>query len=726
MKRKFHIEAYLNVSLRLAIVTRVLLPDYAFSQLVITMDSNPVGQPLPAEWRGHNHNASGLVEWYSNSDYDYEYGKLHAGIERWPGGNDANNYNWQAELAYPNRFNLRNAADYMDYFGTALQMVVNFGNGSPSETAQFVRFCNSNLPYYQNLRDSILAHPDPLNIKVWEIGNESTDKWAFAWSWLGYQDQIFFRSGEPPLSLSKKAADSMYYYGGEFYRQGWVEIIGGLDMRTAILGDMYFYTSDVAADTIAVEFPEMDTTDASAIRIYRTPDFNRAWADTLGNPGVLYDSIAQPVNLLLSNEYDYTATEVFLHPTGGIKSNDLILIEYLSTGHSGAFAFRDSIKANDPEAIVGYTVEISPELENMPGFIDDFRQSPPDFMVDHPYPTNITKPALENSYFSEAIYTAEFKVEQFIDFQKEWNQRKTDWNLAQAPGLGITEWNIALCDECQDNHPFDGIASALYVADFWGRIVEKAVQDSISLAVINHFGLLATGNNFIHLLRPVSGQIEVSPEGRAVQMLMEVIADGYYKVNILQMPTITILWDNGINKEINALSVYAGISEDQKRIQLLVVNRDDENAHQLEWDIPDAWISDSLLIETFTGSMFDSLTNYQIQKQAFNDSYLSVSVPAYSLLRLELKLATLTSIDEEVNVDRVSVYPNPATENLLHIESKNLLQVVEVYSPLGKLLHRSAVNGYQFVLPLNNLSGGLYILYLYTSNGRVTRAFIRQ
>ncbi len=701
-------------------------PFALFSQLLINTDSIPAGRALSPEWRGHNHSAKSLVSWYNNPAYEREYGKLHVGIERWPGGNSGNSYRWESELRYPNRFNLKNLAAYMDRYGTELQMVVNFGNGSPGETARLLRICNSSLPRYRQLRDSLLDHPDALNVKIWEIGNESTDAWTFAWSWLGYQEQIHFRSGQPSLKLSKKKADSMYYYGGEFYRQGWVEIIGGLDLQTAILGDLHYYANSKARDTLKVEFPAMDTSNASSIRIYRTSDFDLAWASTLSDPQLLYDSIARTENLLTASEYDHDAYKVFLHPFGGLKSGDLILTEYLSTGHAGAFEFRDSIKANDPASQVGYTVMISPELESIPGFIDDFRQSPPDFMIKHPYATRITKPLLENAYYSEAAYTAEFKTRQLLAFQEEWKQRKIDWNLAQAPGLGISEWNIALCDECPDNHPFDGIAGALYVADFWGRMMEKAIQDSIDLAVINHFGLVASGYNFIHLLR-ANDTFGLSPEGRAVQMLMQVIAEGWFKVKVQQMPSLSILWDNGNQKNIDALSIYGGLSRDGQKVRLLLINRDDEEAHDLIWPIPRAWVCDSLLIETFTGSMSDSQTSHMIQRQAFSDTLLSLSIPRYSLLRLELKLAfPVGGIRHEAEEQfSLQLYPNPAADRLSLVAGEEL-KMVELYDLSGHLLQRSAARGKRFELSLNDRPRGMYLLRIHMGKGTATRTFIRQ
>ena len=701
------------------------LPAPLFSQLIIDTDTLATALPLPPQWRGHNHTAQSPITWYNVPDYTPKYKKLHAGIERWPGGNSGNNYRWQPDLKNSGRFHLKNVASYMDRFGTELQIVVNFGNGSPAETAYLLRICNSSLPHYRQLRDSLLNHPDPLNVKLWEIGNESTDAWAFAWSWLGFQDHIYFQSGQQAIALSKKEADSLYYFGGEFYRQGWVDVIGGLTLRTAILGDIHFYPQAMPGDTVKVEFPALDTNNASAIRIYRTSNFNVAWADSLTSPGPLYDSIAKPRNLLSPQEYDYSPEKVFLHPAGGLKSNDLILIEYLSTGHSGAFEFRDSIKANDPGSQVGYTVKITPELESMPGFIDRFRQSPPDFMIEHPYATALTKPALENAYFSESAYVAQFKTEQMLALQQTWNQRKKDWNLAHVPGLGITEWNIGLCDDCPENHPFDGIASALYVADFWGRMIEKAFQDSLHLAVINHFALVATGDNFIHLLHPNGKGISVGPEGRAVQMLMQVIAEGFFKPGIEQMPTMAI--DDGSGSQtVDALSVYGGLSPDKERIRLLIVNRDDENAHPLLWPLPDSWLCDSLLVESYTGSMIDSQTNHQIQRQAFNDSLLSLSLPAYSLVRIEIKLAVPLGRQDRINREDGSlrIYPNPAG-NKVYIRSEQDLEWVELYDLSGRLLTRRHAKGRRFEMALDEVPRGIYLFRISSSGATVNRRVIR-
>ena len=175
-----------------------------------------------------------------------------------------NNYNWVEQLNNPNVFNLKNVVSYLQDFNTTLQVVVNFGNGSASEAAEFVRFCNSPLSQYTQMRNDLLGNSSPINVKYWEIGNESTDPWTFGWSWMGFQDFVRFRSGELLKPIVKREIDSLYYYGGSFFREGWVTEIGGLDKQTAILGDTKFYPNPAGtSDTIVVKYPLLDVNNPS-------------------------------------------------------------------------------------------------------------------------------------------------------------------------------------------------------------------------------------------------------------------------------------------------------------------------------------------------------------------------------------------------------------------------------------------------------------------------------
>jgi hypothetical protein len=195
---------------------------------------------------------------------------MNPGIIRWPGGNPSNNYRWMDHLDDIDKLNLENVIPFLNTFNIELQIVVNFGNGSAADAAELMRICNSTDSYYAGLRQSLLNSPNPINVKYWEIGNESTDAWSFGWSWLGYQENIHFQTGVPDRPFLKNEADDLYYYGGELFREGWVEDVVGLGHKISILGHTKFYSTALATDVVAVKFPAMDIADVNAGRVYRT------------------------------------------------------------------------------------------------------------------------------------------------------------------------------------------------------------------------------------------------------------------------------------------------------------------------------------------------------------------------------------------------------------------------------------------------------------------------
>jgi len=109
-------------------------------------------------------------------------------IIRYPGGNFASQYHWKDGIGSienrPIRLNRAwNIAEYnhvgTDEFmkfcslvGAEPLICVNAGDGKPREAAEWVEYCNGDLnTKYGRLRAEN-GHPEPYNVKYWEIGNE--------------------------------------------------------------------------------------------------------------------------------------------------------------------------------------------------------------------------------------------------------------------------------------------------------------------------------------------------------------------------------------------------------------------------------------------------------------------------------------------------------------------------------------------------------------------------
>ncbi|MAT53724.1 MAG: hypothetical protein CMN32_04540 [Saprospirales bacterium] len=602
------------------------------TQTVVVLPENPVVYDVPDSWRGHNQAASANMDWVNNAGFQATFPKLHAGPLRWPFGNEANNFDWQAQLGQINQFNLKNAVAFIRQHGASLQMVVNFGNGTPESAADFVRFCNSTDTYWQTQRQALLEDPNPIGVTYWEIGNEVTDAWGFAWSWLGWQSQIKFRCPDAQ-NFPKEMADSLYYYGGSFWRQGWVEVIGGLTPLTAILGTKVF--TQAATDTLAVpvDFPQLDTADPQGVRVWLTPNFDLQWAKNNASQCELYDSLTNAWNALQAGEFSWTDSVVYVHPQNGVPAGAAVLVEYNSINHAGAFAFRDAMKAADPAIQIGYATKVKPPLADDPAFQADFAASPPDFMVEHNYPSNLSKPLAEGGYFSEVAYLPVFKKQGFLEDQAEWDQRESSWGIPNDVGFGYTEWNIALCDECPANHEFDGIASSIYVAGFWANMLESVVSGDLDIRTINHFGLQASGTNFIHLFHVNNGIFSIGNEGYAALMAMESIGRKLFPVdNVSGMPQISILNQQGGTQLVDALQMWGGVDPDSNYYNLLVINRDDEHTQALTVQFPASWQIQSAQVETlYADSLPQPPVSYTYQSMPVANNSLTLTLPRFSL-----------------------------------------------------------------------------------------------
>lgn len=696
-----------------------------YSQAIVNLSNNMVFDSVPKVLRGHNHGAYSQLSWFNNTVFTNEFSAMYPGIIRWPAGNRANNFNWQENLNSTTLFNLKEVQQFNLLYGTALQIVVNFGNGSAAESAEFVKFCNSTSNYYTQLRLSFLGNSSPLNVKIWEIGNEITNPWTFKWSWLGHADTIKFRSNESTILFPKQKADSLYYYGGSFNRMGWIEPIA-IDKQDAILGDLKFYTNNQPTDTILVEFPKLDTFDTNAVRVFRTPNLNVSILQT-ATMQTLYDMITLPANKLTASEFQWTDTKVILTPIGGISANDLYLIEYNSIGHDGAFTFRDSMKIADPNIQIGYVAEPDSALAIQTSFQQDFVASPPDFIVVHDYASKYFIPYVDvnNGLYSEAVYLANKRIDRLIARQNLWDSVVNDWNIPSPIGLAVTEWNSALLDDASADHPVRGISSALYVANFWASAIKKALADSINLKALNHFALIQSGENFIHLIHS-NVTVDLSPEGKAVNMLMDAIGENMLDVNIQNNPTISITdVVNGLPTTINipALDGWGGINSTGNEVKWAFLNKDDSLSHDVKLQFPANWVVDSLKIKTLSGTKInDTIFETNAMPFGISDS-ITVTLPAYSLSTVHFFLQSpVLAIDEYSKNSNVKVYPNPSVDNITFeiANSRNENLTLSIYSLTGQLI--TIIETSKNIVTINNehIGRGLYLYHIQsTTDGKL-------
>ena len=114
--------------------------------------------------------------------------KIHTPIIRWPGGNFASSYHWQDGVGpkekrpvrfdpnwrvdEPNRFGTDEFIQCCRDIGAEPNIVVNMGDGTATEAASWVEYCNrKGQSYYASLREKN-GYLAPYEVRYWGLGNE--------------------------------------------------------------------------------------------------------------------------------------------------------------------------------------------------------------------------------------------------------------------------------------------------------------------------------------------------------------------------------------------------------------------------------------------------------------------------------------------------------------------------------------------------------------------------
>ena len=112
---------------------------------------------------------------------------------RFPGGNFVSGYHWKDGVgpmdkrptkpnpAWPVAEYNHVGTDEMIMFCRAIgcepMICVNAGNGTPREAAEWVEYCNGDTKTTYGTLRARNGHPEPHNVRLWEIGNELYGRW---------------------------------------------------------------------------------------------------------------------------------------------------------------------------------------------------------------------------------------------------------------------------------------------------------------------------------------------------------------------------------------------------------------------------------------------------------------------------------------------------------------------------------------------------------------------
>jgi len=127
-------------------------------------------------------------------------------ILRWPGGNFVSSYHWRDGVGpiekrptLPNYawgqqennfFGIDEFIAFCRAVGCEPMICLNAGSGTVTEAAQWLEYCNGGADTPMGRLRAENGHPEPYNVRHWEIGNELWGKWQYHWTTAeGYVDR---------------------------------------------------------------------------------------------------------------------------------------------------------------------------------------------------------------------------------------------------------------------------------------------------------------------------------------------------------------------------------------------------------------------------------------------------------------------------------------------------------------------------------------------------------
>lgn len=128
-----------------------------------------------------------------------------------------------------------------------------------------------------------------------------------------------------------------------------------------------------------------------------------------------------------------------------------------------------------------------------------------------------------------------------------------------------------------------------------------------------------------------------------------------------------------------------------------------------------------------------AILHYRIKSTLATDEVLNIGISQSKqsnaigvLMPLTAGTATVAAIGASVGMDELSagnsmaLYPNPAM-NFATIQSNSLLQKVEVLSLTGQIILSETASGAQHQLDLRNVTNGVYLVTIYSTDQKVVR-----
>jgi len=531
------------------------------AQAAILVDATRPGPVISPDLWGTNltqqANAQQTVE---NPDFITSTRSLHIQLIRWPGGNNADAYDWKRdeEIRPGHRRQRTNGVDlarilrFVQDVGAGLTVTVNFGTMTAQDAADLVEFLNGPADSPWGAQRAAIGFPEPVRVRTFEVGNEIGQPHMWYYSWMA----------EDPVR---------YFFGGHALRQGFYNNAGSQAYDPVGAKGDFFKAVGGPHQTYTLRFPPV-----RQVRMawFVDQDAAESCMTTYRQTGTLpiIPGQCQPWEQVddLSSQPGDALVFILDASRGVIRFGDGIhgfaplqgsyfLVEYETYGHEGFLDYARAMRAAPSVVPIRIGAAMLPFQDAQP-IADDATMreifQAMDFYVRHQYDSGLPRPAWND-------YNARRQIPlDRIDTLAGVYGRVADYiqslGLGHVPEIGVSEWNIFLNqDYWQINRTLEG---AVLTASWFIHVLNQANRAPVAFA--EQFAL---GGGNLALIRSQTNN-SIAPMGYVFQGF------GQWPHSRLLPVQVTGPGATAFNREVPYIAAAAALSPDGRTLRLALVN----------------------------------------------------------------------------------------------------------------------------------------------------------
>lgn len=139
-----------------------------------------------------------------------------------------------------------------------------------------------------------------------------------------------------------------------------------------------------------------------------------------------------------------------------------------------------------------------------------------------------------------------------------------------------------------------------------------------------------------------------------------------------------------------------------------------------------SWTYSSLPAGNYHRLLEEGSYSVRFKKAGYYTQIHDVEISRGEATVLDIELVNAFSSVADPEQESIRIYPNPAQGNFVRVENRDGFEHAGIYSPDGRLLQKSTLNGTSGIIDISKLKAGIYIIRLDKDGRTAESKFVRK